>query len=114
MILQYLIDYQALVYALIFLGMMIEGDLILFTAGFLIAALSAHYLYFFSSRFDNFILIATAFIGTLPVVWSAVKALKEKEIGIDLLASVALVFSLLAREYASAAFIKRHRSFCGF
>jgi len=35
MILHYLTDHQALGYIIIFIGMMIEGDILLFTAGFL-------------------------------------------------------------------------------
>jgi len=71
----------------------------------LIIVLAAHYSKVFHSDLDGFILIFVALIATLPVIWSAIKALKARRIGIDLLASIALVFSLLAREYASALFI---------
>ncbi len=71
----------------------------------LVIILIVHYLKVFPFNLDDFILILIALIATLPVVWSAIKALKEKQIGIDLLASIALIFSLLAREYASAVFI---------
>jgi len=71
----------------------------------LVVILIVHYLNFFPSDSDDFILALIALIATLPVVWSAIKALKKKQIGIDLLASIALVFSLLAGEYASSVFI---------
>ena len=71
----------------------------------LVIILIVHYLNFFPSDLDDFVLTLVALIATLPVVWSAIKALKEKHIGIDLLASIALVFSLLAKEYTSAVFI---------
>ncbi|MCX6813086.1 MAG: cation-translocating P-type ATPase [Candidatus Azambacteria bacterium] len=71
----------------------------------LVIILIVHYLIFFPSNSDDFVLTLVALIATLPVVWSAIKALKERQIGIDLLASIALVFSLLAGEYASSVFI---------
>lgn len=58
-----------------------------------------------SPEFDSYILIIVAAIATLQVVYGALKELKEKKISIDLLASIALIFSLLAKEYASAVFI---------
>ncbi len=71
----------------------------------LVIILIVHYLNFFPSDLDDFIVALVALIATLPVVWSAIKALKEKHIGVDLLASIALIFSLLAKEYTSAVFI---------
>jgi len=44
-------------------------------------------------------------IATVPVLRSAISALYEKRITVDLLASVALSVSVLNREWASAAFI---------
>jgi Cd2+/Zn2+-exporting ATPase len=41
----------------------------------------------------------------LPVVLSAVKGLYKREISMDMLASVALVFSLVSKEWLSASFI---------
>ena len=71
----------------------------------LIIVLVVHYFKVFSFDLDNFVLILVALIATLPVVWNAVKALKKRQIGIELLASFALIFSFLAKEYASAVFI---------
>ncbi len=71
----------------------------------LVIILIVHYLNFFPSDLDGLVLVLVALIATLPVVWSAIKALKERQIGIDLLASIALFFSLLTKEYTSAVFI---------
>jgi heavy metal translocating P-type ATPase len=78
-------------------------DLVLLVV--LIIILIVYYLKVFPFDLDNFVLVLVALIATLPVVWSAIKALKERQIGIDLLASIALFFSLLTKEYTSAVFI---------
>lgn len=44
-------------------------------------------------------------IGLAPVCWSALKALINRRLTIDLLASIALIFSLLAHQWQSAVFI---------
>lgn len=51
------------------------------------------------------LLVTVSFVGLLPVIFSALKALFKRRLTIDLLASIALVFSLLAREWQSAVFI---------
>lgn len=53
----------------------------------------------------QYFLISIAIIATLPVIASGYKAIIEKNISVDLLASVALVFSLLSKEWLSAVFI---------
>lgn len=53
----------------------------------------------------NILLIGISFFGLLPVIFNAIKALLKKHLTIDLLASVALVFSLLASQWHSAVFI---------
>ncbi|MEK7127153.1 MAG: heavy metal translocating P-type ATPase, partial [Patescibacteria group bacterium] len=58
----------------------------------------------FILRQQNFY-IAIAFLGLIPVCWSALKALYNRHLTIDLLASVALIFAFIAGEWQSAAFI---------
>lgn len=59
-----------------------------------------------SKGFLDIILLAIiSFIGLLPVLLSASKALLNRRLTIDLLASIALIFSLLAQEWRSAVFI---------
>ena len=62
-------------------------------------------LLFRDSEVVSFALVALTFIGIIPVVISALRALLKRQLTIDLLASIALIFSLLAREWFSAAFI---------
>lgn len=51
------------------------------------------------------ILLTVSIIGLLPVLVSAAKALWYRKPTIDLLASIALIFALLAHEWSSAIFI---------
>jgi len=73
--------------------------------GALIILLAIHYLHLLPSQTDRLFLIIFAGIATLPVIFGALKSLKNKKISIDLLASIALIFSLFAREWTSAVFI---------
>jgi heavy metal translocating P-type ATPase len=54
---------------------------------------------------DVNILISVAVAGFFPVFFSAIKALLNKKLTIDLLASIALAFSFLSKEWHSAVFI---------
>jgi len=54
---------------------------------------------------QNYFLIAIAIIATVPVVFSAYKSILNKKLSVDLLASIALIFSLLSHEWMSAIFI---------
>ena len=72
----------------------------------LIVVLLSHYLNLFSPVLDKWFLIIISFIATLPVVLKAFwLLLKNKKFSIDLLAAVALIFSLLAQEWVSVIFI---------
>ncbi len=59
----------------------------------------------FARTLDAPLLIAISIAGLLPVIFNAIKSLISRHLTIDLLASVALIFSLLAREWHSAVFI---------
>lgn len=61
--------------------------------------------FFFHQDYAPIVLAVLSFLGLIPVAWSAIRALVQKQLSVDLLATVALVFSLLAREWFSAAFI---------
>lgn len=78
-------------------------DKLLFAS--LTVVLASHLLQIFPSDWDFFILVTVAAIATLQVLVGAFKEIKEKKVSIDLLASIALIFSLLAKEYSSAVFI---------
>ena len=56
-------------------------------------------------QISYYLLISASVLGTLPVLYSAYKALLTRKISVDLLASVALIFSLLSHEWMSAVFI---------
>ena len=70
----------------------------------LILSLIGYYLKFFMS-YETPVLIAVGLIATIPVVISAIQALKNRKVTVDLLASIALAVSLINREWASVAFI---------
>ncbi len=72
---------------------------------FLLIVLAFHYLGVFPFLFDSALLAFFASIATLPVMLSAYRALKNKKITVDLLASLALVVSMLNQYWASAVFI---------
>lgn len=51
------------------------------------------------------VLAVLSFLGLIPVIRGAIQSLFQKQISVDLLASIALAFSLLSQEWNSAAFI---------
>lgn len=76
---------------------------------FLLVALAAiilgHYLNITPDKLDDPLLIFFASVATFPILVSAYKSLRDKKISVDLLASVALIVSLIHKEWASAVFI---------
>jgi len=67
--------------------------------------LIASFFSLFSAKVEIPIFIVISIAGLLPVIFNAIKSLILRHLTIDLLASVALIFSLLAREWHSAVFI---------
>lgn len=67
--------------------------------------LLGHYSRLMPGNFDDFLLTFFASVATLPVLVSAYRSIKNKKISVDLLASIALVVSLLNKEWAGAVFI---------
>lgn len=70
-----------------------------------IAVLITNFFHILPTYLDRAIFILISLIGLLPVLLSAVKALIRRKLTIDLLASIALIFSLLSKEFHSAVFI---------
>ncbi len=68
-------------------------------------ALGADFFHIFIGNFDKIILLFVSICGLLPVLWSALRALINRRLTIDLLASIALIFALLNKEFHSAVFI---------
>ncbi|MEI8339350.1 MAG: cation-translocating P-type ATPase [bacterium] len=60
---------------------------------------------FIGSDWPNILLLVSAILGTIPVLYSAYRAVINRKISVDLLAAAALVFSLLAGEWIAAVFI---------
>jgi len=75
----------------------------------LVLILSSHYLnsfaLFMPQSLNDALLMVFAGLGALPVIVSAFGSLKKKRVSIDLLASIALLVSLIAHEWTSASFI---------
>ena len=60
---------------------------------------------FIPSQFIIWVLGFVGLIGLIPVVQSALESLREKKINVDLLASIALLFSFISQEWGSLLFI---------
>ena len=72
---------------------------------YLVFSLALSYSNILPKQFIEPSLIAGSLIGIIPVLIAAGKALMRKKITVDLLASVALLFSILDRQWNSAVFI---------
>lgn len=78
-------------------------NVILWVALFLI--LATYYIPAFHFLYSRQVLIVLAYLATIPVVISAIKAMVRREITVDLLASIALFASLWHSEWISVIFI---------
>ncbi len=67
--------------------------------------LIANLFHVFIGNLNTVIFLGVALIGLLPVLFSAIRALINRKLTIDLLASIALIFALLNEEFHSAVFI---------
>ena len=61
--------------------------------------------YFFNLTLTNTVLFVLTLAGLVPVAISAVRALISRQLSVDLLAVIALVFSLISTQWFSAGFI---------
>ena len=59
----------------------------------------------FKNPLENTLLIALSYIAVVPVVYSALRALVKRKVTIDLLASIALIFTFIQGQWVSAVFI---------
>lgn len=79
------------------------GDIVLIVAVFLAGVI--YYFGVFPSSISIRIAAGVSMFATVPVALSALKALISKKISVDLLASFAMIFSLISSQWASALFI---------
>src|SRR5260221_14788320 len=73
--------------------------------GILIVLISSLVIFYSKLFPSNYLLIIVGILSTIPVIISAIKSLRDKKVSVDLLASIALVASILHHEWASVAFI---------
>ncbi len=83
------------------IGFSLDIGLLIFLAGVLII----YYFHALSPAADSLIIAIVAYLGALPIFWSALKSARDKKISIDLLASIALIVSLIEKEWPSVIFI---------
>ncbi len=74
-------------------------------ASLFITTLVVHIFGVLPSSINVFLLGGVIILGIIPVALSAWESLLERKINVDLLATIALVFSLIAQEWSSALFI---------
>lgn len=78
-----------------------EGLLITFLSLSLVITIS----FPLSSKIQSIFLFTVAIVGVLPVLWSISRAIREREITVDVLAGMALIFAIIGREWSSAIFV---------
>lgn len=82
-------------------GMKINASILILLS----VSLIFFYLKILPSGSEVWFLIGIDLAATIPVVISAFNSLKNKKVGVDLLASIALFVSIIHQEWASVAFI---------
>ena len=78
---------------------------LVFNAGLVLVIGLALLLNLFGWKFGEKVFIVFSFLGLLPVLKNAILALVKKKLTIDLLASIALIFSFIAGEWQSVALL---------
>lgn len=71
----------------------------------IMGAIGLHFSQAVNPKIDLIVLVVVSILGALPVIVSAVRDSLKKEISMDLLASVALIFSIVSGEWLGASFI---------
>ena len=71
----------------------------------LVVLLGIHNLASLPESYDSTLLFIGSVVGLFPVLISALQSIRKKKISVDLLASIALIASLLTKEWGSAVFI---------
>lgn len=85
------------------MGWKIFFDLFLILA--LVFVLILNFLKIFSANTGNILMIFFAAIGFVPVIQSAIRAILNRKLTIDLLAAISLVFTFFTGHWSSAVFI---------
>jgi Cd2+/Zn2+-exporting ATPase len=71
----------------------------------LLVLLAVYYFHFVPAGNLTIVLMIASYIGLLPVLISAIRSLNNRQISVDLLASVALIAAIIAGEWSSVVFI---------
>jgi Cd2+/Zn2+-exporting ATPase len=72
---------------------------------FLLLLLVVYYFHFVTAANLNVVFIFASYLGLLPVLVSAIRSLDNRQISVDLLASIALIAAIIAGEWTSVVFI---------
>jgi Zn2+/Cd2+-exporting ATPase len=71
----------------------------------LLVLLVIYYFRFAPPESLQIIFIIASYLGLFPVLVSAIRSLNKRQISVDLLASIALIAAIIAREWTSVVFI---------